>query len=189
MTKARTKGEKRRDKAHRPAPESSAQPSDPITGPSTYARQHAEYERREQHKGDRRPYVRVHNTRLDLLQSRGIISRQQAEAGVRFEADHEAVWGHPSAGTDSCVPRAGGKSHETGEQAERIIRAKERMHAILNKAGPAAYAAVRRVAVYDEKLGAVRDNAQEYLNLAAGLNAAAAVYGVPVYLTFPHRGC
>lgn len=118
---------------------------------------------------------------LDLLESRRTITRQECEAGKRYEADHRLVWG--TSGRDSCIPPVGGVVHETEAQAERIVRAKARMTKVLAKAGPAAFALLRQVAAYEQPLGKqnTKERVGRYASLKMALNAAASVYGVPSY--------
>ncbi len=155
---------------------------DPIDGPTIEARGRHAYERRAVHSNERKPYVRVTVNILDMLQQRGSLTLQQARAGEAFALDHRRIWGSPGA-RDSCILRIGGENHETEAEADRIIAAKKRTNRILNACGPMAYAIMVQVAIYEERLGRERTKVEirRYDALRAGLDAAADVYGIPVY--------
>lgn len=151
-----------------------------IVGPTEEARRHAAYERREVHKGERRPYVRINATLLDVLERTRILTLQHVEAGKRFAQDYARVWG--SGTRDSCVLRIGGEVHETAGQAEGWAKARARMDSVLNRAGPMAYSLLRQICVEELPLGRNRGrNVHRYAALVSGLDACAVVYGVPEY--------
>jgi hypothetical protein len=158
-------------------------PPEPALGPANKLRAALAYERtRVVVDGiERKPYVRRSPTLLDTLHRAGLVSQQQAEAGKRYADDHRHVWG--SGGSrDSCVLRIGGEVHETERQAEAWAKAKARMHSVLNRCGPGAYALLRRVAVFEERLGRNRGaNVHRYRALVVALGECATVYGVPKY--------
>lgn len=174
MSKAKLK--EKPTKPEPPQPE----PRQPIVGPTEEARAQHTFQRREVHKNDRRPYVRVTPNLLEMLKQRATITRQQAEAGGAFAQDHRMIWGSPGA-RDSCVQRIGGEVHETQAQAEAITRAKARTGRILNRAGPMAYAVMVQVCVYEEHLGRADRNTHRYAAFRSGADIAADVYGIPAY--------
>jgi hypothetical protein len=182
--KARTKGERRRDRHRRepyapPVPDFTAPREDrakpPITLLGTLAA--LRYERREARMGVRH-YVRRHSTLLDVLAANSVITRQMGEAGKRFCEDYARVWG--SGSRDSTIPPIGGQSHESAAEAERTIRARSRLASVQLAAGPFAYSLLRRICVDEHPLGRRRGaNVLRYRKLAAGLVVCASVYGVP----------
>lgn len=195
MTKAMTAGEKRRaKKAHanfmagivgQPAPEGPTAaiytPPAPAAGrmkPTKETRAQAAYEEVRADTEGAKHYRRRHNCLLDVLEARKSVTKQQAEAGRRYDVDHRLVWG--TAGRDSTIPPIGGVVHETDAQADRIIKAKARMNRVLNMVGPAAFKFLRSVAAFDQPIGRQDSKAQveRYALLKLALDAAAEVYGV-----------
>lgn len=160
----------------------------PRMKPTREAMTHAEYDLAPEVR-DGPIAIRKIKCRLDKLKGRKLITRQQHEAGMRFEADHIVAWG--SAGSrDSCVPSVGGMDHETPERADKIVRAKSRMNRILNMVGPACYNLLRNVAIYDMTLGKQNtlEGVRRYKALNAALDAAAKVYGVCDYEAPTQKG-
>lgn len=126
-------------------------------------------------------YVRTNSTLLDVLASKGVITRQMSEAGKRYAKDHKRVYGSNGA-RDSCVPPIGGEAFETITQAAMFTRAKDRMNRILNICGPGPYVLVRRICAFEEAIGDDRYGPSRlYDELRIGLMACAKVYGVPDY--------
>ncbi len=149
--------------------------------PTKEARAQAEFEEVAADVTGAKHYRRRITCSLDMMHLRGSITRQQCEAGKRYDADHRLVWG--SSGRDSTIPPLGGMIHETNRQAEANISARARMDRVLKLCGPVPYAVLRSVAAYDERIGR-QDSKKRRLRydaLRAGLDAAAEVYAVPVY--------
>lgn len=177
MTKARTVSASRR-KLKR-APTIPLMPEGLMPPVQTMAKQGHEILRIEKHGP--KVYRRTGENLLDRLARCGTITKRQAEAGHRYEEDHIKVWG--SAGSrDSTIPPVGGTAHEIIPQAERIVRARDRLNRVLNLCGPGAYAVMRSVAIYGERLGRNEGaTVVRYERLRLGLDAAAEVFGVPEY--------
>ena len=167
----------RRKKLHQP----SVPPAypDPVQGPTPQAQAQQAYERRRLEVNGPRVFARLAASLLDVLVKNGCITKQQAQGGEYYATDHVRIWGSVSLG-DSCVQRVGGVVHESEAQAEAIVYAKQRHNRILNRVGPAAYALLVQVAVFEEPLGRDRDKGTKlYALLRHALDAAAQVYGIP----------
>lgn len=125
----------------------------------------------------RKVYVRCEPALLDKLR---MLTRQQREAGRAFCADYVRVWG--TGGTrDTLDMSPRGQAHETPSQAEAWASARRRLNAVLNKAGPGAYAVLAQVCAFEEPLGAQSRKRKAYAALFLGLDVCAAVYNVPEY--------
>jgi hypothetical protein len=178
LTKARTAGQKRRDKRHaQPAvPELAPVLSDPkAIGPTLETMQHGDYVRG---GGARAIYTNTHANILGKLRGYSTITARQYAAGLAFERTWVAVNGTPSPGRDSTIPPVGGTVHETEAQAERMAKHSARLSTILNRIGPAAYSILVSVAVFGRSIGRERGNEGAYLVLRRCLDECAIAYGL-----------
>jgi hypothetical protein len=181
VTKARTAGQKRRDKRQaQPVTSSPAsvtpEPLDKAAiGPTPETMQHGDYVRG---GGARAIYTNTHASVLAKLRGYSTITARQHAAGLAFERTWVAVWGTPSPGRDSTIPPVGGQVHETEGRAERHAKHRARLNTIVNRVGPHAYSILVSVAVFGESLGRERGNEGAYHVLRRCLDACAIAYGI-----------
>jgi hypothetical protein len=176
MTKARTAGQKRRGRPRKDGPPviHPDTPPPPTMAPTPEARQHGRYARGD---GPRAPFVNYGSTLLGKMAWAKSITTRQRNGGEAFAATHRLAWG--SSTRDSTQPTIGGVSHETEAQAARMVARRGKLNAVLNRCGPAAYAVLVQVAVYEQALGRSRGVAlPRYDALRAGLDACAAEFDV-----------
>jgi hypothetical protein len=178
LTKARTAGQKRRDKRHAQPEAPEAQPAhvdQKAIGPTLETMQHGDYVRG---GGARAIYTNTHANILSKLRGYRTITPRQYAGGLAFERTWVAVWGTTSPGRDSTIPPVGGQVHETEGQAERMAKHRARLNTILNRVGPPAYSILVSVAVFGVSLGRERGNEGAFLVLRRCLDECAIAYGL-----------
>lgn len=178
MTRARTVGEKRRQKRRQPSAPPPLLDRQPAHIPTLETMAHGEYEQAQIEKNGAKVSINRANSPLRLYERAGTITPAQREAGELFEALHRLVWGGGRADILAQVIR--GLTHETDLQVDRIIRAKRMLREVEARVSKAAYNRLWNCCIDQLHIGRnLAANRENYDNLRAGLDACVDVFGIP----------